>query len=130
MIDASGVPVAGAIAPALRLSMAQWTSIAIPGADSDEDFWVIARPVEAGAWVAIAHSREAYHDTGELMITGAIWTLLTAGPLALLTGALLSRAVDRLGCSKEMFHLIQTSIRGLSLLRFSHPWPLCLIEDR
>ena len=46
-----------------------------------------------GGWLNAAVSQERYHDVAELMLAGAVWTVAIALPLALLSGALLSRAV-------------------------------------
>ena len=46
-----------------------------------------------GSWISVGASTERYHDIAEDMAAGAVWTVATALPLALICGALLSRAV-------------------------------------
>jgi signal transduction histidine kinase len=64
-----------------------------PGNDADEGMWVRSLALPDGGWVNAAVSKERYHDVAELMLAGAIWTVAIALPLALLSGALLSRAI-------------------------------------
>jgi len=65
------------------------------GVDADEALWLRSEPLPDGGWVTAAVSSEHYHDVSELMLAGAAWTLAIALPMALLSGALLSRSVLR-----------------------------------
>ena len=65
------------------------------GNDPDEGMWVRSLPLPDGGWINVAASMETYHDVAELMLAGAVWTVAIALPLALLSGALLSRAILR-----------------------------------
>ena len=65
------------------------------GNDPDEGMWVRSLSLPDGGWLNAAVSQERYHDVAELMLAGAIWTVAIALPLALLSGALLSRAILR-----------------------------------
>ena len=72
-----------------------WAVVTPEGIDEDEALWVKSSRLPDGTWVSAAASSEIYHDIGELMLAGALWTVAIALPLALLSGALLSRAVLR-----------------------------------
>ncbi len=72
-----------------------WAVFTPEGIDEDEALWVKSARLPDGTWVSAAASSEIYHDIGELMLAGALWTVAIALPLALLSGALLSRAVLR-----------------------------------
>ena len=65
-----------------------------------------------GGWLNAAVSKERYHDVAELMLAGAVWTVAIALPLALLSGALLSRAI--LGRLAEIAATAE-SVRGGTL---------------
>ena len=65
-----------------------------------------------GGWLNAAVSQERYHDVAELMLAGAVWTVAIALPLALLSGALLSRAI--LGRLAEIAATAE-SVRGGTL---------------
>lgn len=72
-----------------------WSVVTPEGIDADEALWVKSARLPDGTWVNVATDSETYHDIGELMLAGALWTVAIALPLALLSGALLSRAVLR-----------------------------------
>ncbi len=63
------------------------------GNDPDEGMWLRSLPLPDGGWINAAVSMELYHDVAELMLAGAAWTVAIALPMALLSGALLSRAI-------------------------------------
>ena len=89
--DASGSPLAGNLTlPAPRPG---WSQFVPPGADLDEDLWVKSARLSDGSWLSVGASTERYHDIAEDMAAAALWTVATALPLALICGALLSRAV-------------------------------------
>ena len=88
---ADGKTLAGQLA--LPAPAAGWQVFAPEGIDADEALWVRSARLADGGWLSVAASSEIYHDIGELMLAGAIWTVAIALPLALLSGALLSRAV-------------------------------------
>jgi len=90
---ADGALLAGGLAiPELEIG---WTVFTPEGVDEDEALWVKSARLPDGTWVSAAASSESYHDISELMLAGALWTIAIALPLALLSGALLSRAVLR-----------------------------------
>lgn len=72
-----------------------WSVFLPDGIDADEALWVRSELLPDGGWINAGVSSEHYHDVGELMLAGAAWTVAIALPLALLSGALLSRAVLR-----------------------------------
>lgn len=72
-----------------------WSVFTPEGTDADEALWVKSARLPDGNWISAATDSETYHDIGELMLAGALWTIAIALPLALLSGALLSRAVLR-----------------------------------
>ena len=72
-----------------------WIVLTPEGIDEDEALWVKSARLPDGTWINSAASSEIYHDVGELMLAGAVWTVAIVLPLALLSGALLSRAVLR-----------------------------------
>jgi signal transduction histidine kinase len=75
-----------------------WAEVIPPGADADEGVWVKSVRLPDGGWLSVGASTEMYHDIAEMMQAGALWTVAIALPLALISGALLSRAVlARLG---------------------------------
>ena len=82
------------------------------GNDPDEGMWVRSLSLPDGGWLNAAVSQERYHDVAELMLAGAIWTVAIALPLALLSGALLSRAI--LGRLAEIAATAE-SVRGGTL---------------
>ncbi len=89
--SADGAMLAGSLAipePAIG-----WINFTPEGIDEDEALWLRSVRLRDGSWLNVAASSENYHDVGELMLAGAIWTVVIALPLALLSGALLSRAV-------------------------------------
>ena len=89
--DASGAALAGDLTlPAPRLG---WSQFVPPGADLDEDLWVKSARLSDGSWLSVGASTERYHDIAEEMAAAALWIVATALPLALVCGALLSRAV-------------------------------------
>lgn len=68
------------------------------GPDRDQALWVASAPLSGGSWVSAGRDSETYHDIRELMLAGAIWTIVIAFPLSVLSGALLSRTIlHRLG---------------------------------
>jgi signal transduction histidine kinase len=83
-----------------------------PGNDLDEGMWVRSLSLPDGGWLNAAVSQERYHDVAELMLAGAVWTVAIALPLALLSGALLSRAI--LGRLAEIAATAE-SVRGGTL---------------
>ena len=90
---ADGALLAGGLAiPELEIG---WTVFTPEGVDEDEALWVKSARLPDGTWVSAAASSESYHDISEFMLAGALWTIAIALPLALLSGALLSRAVLR-----------------------------------
>ena len=89
----AGTLLAGSLA--LPMPAEGWTSVAPEGTDADEMLWVRTVRLRDGSWLSAGISSESYHDVAELMLAGAIWTLLIASPLALLSGAVLSRTVMR-----------------------------------
>ena len=82
------------------------------GNDPDEGMWVRSLSLPDGGWLNAAVSQERYHDVAELMLAGAVWTVAIALPLALLSGALLSRAI--LGRLAEIAATAE-SVRGGTL---------------
>lgn len=70
-----------------------WLVITPEGVDADEALWVRSARLPDGSWINVAASSETFHDIGDLMLGGAIWTVVIALPLALLSGALLGRTV-------------------------------------
>ncbi|MDH3668284.1 MAG: HAMP domain-containing histidine kinase [Paracoccaceae bacterium] len=89
--SADGVLLAGNLAisePAIG-----WITFTPEGIDEDEALWLRSVRLRDGSWLNVAAESEIYHDIGELMLAGAVWTVAIALPLALLSGALLSRAV-------------------------------------
>ena len=72
-----------------------WSEFLPPGVDDDESLWMLASQLPDDSWVAVAASSELYHDVVELMGAGAVWSIVIAVPLALLSGAGLSLAVMR-----------------------------------
>jgi signal transduction histidine kinase len=89
--DASGAALAGDLTlPAPRPG---WSQFVPPGADLDEDLWVKSARLSDGSWLSVGASTERYHDIAEEMAAAALWIVATALPLALICGALLSRAV-------------------------------------
>ena len=74
--------------------------------------WVRSLSLPDGGWLNAAVSQERYHDVAELMLAGAVWTVAIALPLALLSGALLSRAI--LGRLAEIAATAE-SVRGGTL---------------
>jgi signal transduction histidine kinase len=94
--DANGSLRAGDLA--LSPPSAGWAEVIPPGADADEGVWVKSVRLPDGGWLSVGVSTEHYHDIAEMMQAGALWTVAIALPLALISGALLSRAVlARLG---------------------------------
>lgn len=72
-----------------------WITFAPQGIDDDEALWVKSARLTDGTWLSVGASSEFYHDVSEFMLAGAAWTVAVGLPLALLSGALLSRAVLR-----------------------------------
>ena len=72
-----------------------WSVVTPEGVDDDEALWVKSAWLYDGTWITAGASSETYHDISELMFAGAIWTVAIAFPLALLSGALLSRTIMR-----------------------------------
>lgn len=72
-----------------------WVTFQPEGIDEDEALWLRSVRLRDGSWLNVAASSEIYHDVSELMLAGALWTVAIALPLALLSGAILSRAVLR-----------------------------------
>jgi signal transduction histidine kinase len=70
-----------------------WTVFVPDGYDVDEARWVKSVWLPDGSWLSAATTTETYHDVTELMLAGAAWTVAIGLPLALLSGALLSRWV-------------------------------------
>jgi signal transduction histidine kinase len=70
-----------------------WSVFTPEGIDSDEALWVKLARLPDRTWLAVGATSETYHDISELMVAGALWTIAIAFPLALLSGALLSRKV-------------------------------------
>jgi signal transduction histidine kinase len=86
-----GLLLAGALA--LPAPAVGWLVLTPEGVDEDEALWVRSARLPDGSWINVAASSETFHDIGDLMLGGAIWTVVIALPLALLSGALLSRTV-------------------------------------
>lgn len=72
-----------------------WTALAPEGTDADEALWVKTVRLADGSWLSAGVSSERYHDVAELMLAGAVWAIVIALPLAVLSGAVLSRTVMR-----------------------------------
>jgi signal transduction histidine kinase len=72
-----------------------WSVFTPEGIDDDEALWVKMARLPDGTLLSVAAGSETYHDISELMLAGAFWTIAIAFPLALLSGALLSRTVLR-----------------------------------
>lgn len=82
----------GLVLPAPRTG---WSVLAVEGVDEDEALWVKSVRLPDGGWLSAGTSSETYHDVAELMLAGAAWSVAIGLPLALISGALLSRAVLR-----------------------------------
>jgi signal transduction histidine kinase len=93
LLSADGVLLAGGLAlPRPELG---WSVFTPEGIDDDEALWVRSLRLPDGNWLSAGVSSETYHDVSELMLAGAAWAVAIGLPLALLSGALLSRAVFR-----------------------------------
>lgn len=90
-VSAEGTLLAGSLT--LPVLQQGWTDFVPLDTDDDEALWSKAVWLPDGSWAAVAASSEAYYDIVELMTAGAVWTVAIALPLALLSGALLSRNV-------------------------------------
>jgi len=72
-----------------------WSVFRPEGVDEDEALWVKSERMADGLWLSAAMSSETYNDIADLMLAGATWAVAIGLPLALISGALLSRAVLR-----------------------------------
>jgi len=86
-----GRPIAGDLA--VPAPSREWLVQVPQGAEWDEGLWVRTASLADGTTIGVGVSTEAYHDVRELMLAGAAWTVAIALPMALLSGALLSRTI-------------------------------------
>ena len=92
-VSADGRLLAGLLDPPKPVD--GWSVFLPSGTDEDEALWVRAEKMADGSRLAVAASSEGYHDVVELLRAGAVWTVVIALPLALVSGAGLSLAVMR-----------------------------------
>ena len=86
-----GEPLSGAIT--LPRPTTGWSDYLVDGSDVDEILWVRTERLPDGHWLSVGATTEYYNDAVELMTDGVLWVVAISVPLALFSGALLSRMV-------------------------------------